>query len=96
MEDRTFLKVDKAALADKEISWNDSHAVYTQIWIAISIYLLVTIIKRKLKLEQELYTILQILSVCIFERVPVNQLFEKGKYGNKTVKGYNQLNLSDL
>jgi hypothetical protein len=50
--------------------------------------------KRKLKLKQELYTILQILSVCVFEKVPVNQLFENNK--NKTTEGYNQLNLFDL
>jgi hypothetical protein len=52
--------------------------------------------KRRLKLKQELYTILQILGVCIFEKVPVNELFETTKYKNITGEGSNQLNLFDL
>lgn len=91
-----FFKWIKQHLRIKKFLGTTINAVYTQIWIAISIYLLVAIMKRKLKLEQELYTILQILSVCVFEKVPVNQLFENNKYKNKTAKGYNQLNLFDL
>ncbi len=91
-----FFKWIKQHLRIKKFLGTTINAVYTQIWIAISIYLLVAIMKRKLKLEQELYTILQILSVCIFEKVPVNQLFENNKYKNRTVESYNQLNLFDL
>ena len=91
-----FFKWIKQHLRIKKFLGTTINAVYTQIWIAISIYLLVAIMKRRLKLEQELYTILQILSVCIFEKVPVNQLFENNKYKNKTTEGYNQLNLFDL
>jgi IS4 transposase len=86
----------KQHLRIKKFLGTSLNAVYTQIWIAVSIYLLVAIMKRKLKLKQELYTILQILSICIFEKVPVNQLFENNKYKNKTTEGYNQLNLFDL
>ena len=91
-----FFKWIKQHLRIKKFLGTTINAVYTQIWIAISIYLLVAIMKRRLKLEQELYTILQILSVCIFEKVPVNQLFENNKHKNKTTEGYNQLNLFDL
>jgi hypothetical protein len=91
-----FFKWIKQHLRIKKFLGTTINAVYTQIWIAISIYLLVAIMKKRLKLEQELYTILQILSVCIFEKMPVNQLFENNKYKNKTTEGYNQLNLFDL
>lgn len=91
-----FFKWIKQHLRIKKFLGTTINAVYTQIWIAISIYLLVAIMKRRLKLDQELYTILQILSVCIFEKVPVNQLFENNKYKNKTTESYNQLNLFDL
>jgi hypothetical protein len=91
-----FFKWIKQHLRIKKFLGTTINAVYTQIWIAISIYLLVAIMKRKLKLEQELYTILQILSVCLFEKVPVNQLFENNNCKNKTTEGYNQLNLFDL
>ena len=48
------------------------------------------------KLKLELYTILQILSVCLFEKVPVNQLFENKNYKNNTIVSSNQLILFDL
>jgi hypothetical protein len=91
-----FFKWIKQHLRIKKFLGTKINAVYTQIWIAISIYLLVAIMKRKLKLEQELYTILQILSVCIFEKIPVSQLFENNNYKNKATESYNQLNLFDL
>jgi len=72
------------------------NAVYAQIWVAVSVYLLVAIMKKKLKLEQELYTILQILSISIFEKVPVNQLFENDNYKNNKNSDYNQLKMFDL
>lgn len=51
--------------------------MFTQIWIAISAYVLVAIIKKLLKLDQSLYTILQIISVSLFEKTQLNQLFAK-------------------
>lgn len=91
-----FFKWIKQHLRIKKFLGTKLNAVYTQIWIAVSTYLLVAIMKRKLKLRQELYTILQILNICIFKKVPVNQLFENDKYKNKTTEDYNQLNLFDL
>ena len=52
----------------------------TQVWIAISIYVLVAIIKKELRLQQSLYTILQILSVTIFEKTPISQAFSDPRY----------------
>ena len=52
------------------------NAVKTQIWIAISVYVLVAIIKKRLDLKTELYTILQILSLTLFEKIPLKQLLD--------------------
>lgn len=91
-----FFKWIKQHLKIKKFFGTSLNAVFTQIWIAVSIYLLVAIIKKRLNLKQELYTILQILSISIFEKTTVNQLFENKKYNNKTIDGYNQLTLFDL
>ena len=91
-----FFKWIKQHLKIKKFFGTSLNAVFTQIWIAVSIYLLVAIIKKRLNLKQELYTILQILSISIFEKTTVNQLFENKKYNSKTIDGYNQLTLFDL
>lgn len=91
-----FFKWIKQHLKIKKFFGTSLNAVFTQIWIAVSVYLLVAIVKRRLNLKQELYTILQILSISVFEKVPVNQLFENENYNNKTIDGYNQLKLFDL
>ena len=91
-----FFKWIKQHLRIKKFFGISLNAVYTQIWSAVSIYLLIAIIKKRLKLKQELYTILQILSICIFEKVPINQLFESENYKNKTTVNYNQLKMFDL
>lgn len=91
-----FFKWIKQHLRIKKFYGTSLNAVFTQIWIAVCIYLLVAIIKKRLNLKQELYTILQILSISIFEKVTINQLFGNDNYNNKTTDGYNQLNLFDL
>jgi len=91
-----FFKWIKQHLRIKKFFGTSLNAVYTQIWSAVSIYLLIAIIKKRLNLKQELYTILQILSICIFEKVPINQLFESENYKNKTTVNYNQLKMFDL
>lgn len=91
-----FFKWIKQHLRIKKFFGTSLNAVYTQIWIAVCVYLLVTIMKKRLKLKQELYTILQILSFCVFEKVPVNELFENKKYRSITNEVSNQLNLFDL
>ncbi|MCY4565505.1 MAG: IS4 family transposase, partial [Gammaproteobacteria bacterium] len=65
----------------------------TQIWIAVSVYVLVAIIRKRLKLEQSLYTILQILSLTMFEKTLLNQLFEPESLQFEPPENANQLNL---
>jgi len=86
----------KQHLRIKKFYGTSFNAVCTQIWIAESIYLLVAIIKKRLKLDQELYTILQIFSISLFEKVPLNQLFTKNDHRNIDNDNYNQLKLFDL
>ena len=69
------------------------NAVKTQIWTAISVYVLVAIIKKRLKLTTELYTILQILSLTLFEKVPLYQLLTQTDYKTDHRDILNQLNL---
>ena len=77
--------------------WGQSeNAVKTQIWIAVSIYVLVAIAKKKFMLKQTLYEILQILSISLFERMPINQLFEKTQLQYFKEQNDNQLTLFDL
>jgi len=91
-----FFKWIKQHLRIKKFFGTTLNAVYTQIWIAVSIYLLIAIIKKRLNLKQELYTILQILSISIFEKVTVNQLFGNEICNNEPVPGFNQLKMFDL
>jgi len=69
------------------------NAVKTQIWIAISVYVLVAIIKKRLGINHSLYTILQILSVSLFEKVPLYQLLTNSGYTSQNKEPCNQLNL---
>ena len=59
------------------------NAVKTQVWIAISVYVLVAIIKKQLKIQLGLHTILQILSLTLFEKMPLHQAFTPISYVNK-------------
>ena len=93
-----FFKWIKQHLRIKAFYGTSENAVKTQIWIAVSTYILVAIIRKRLHLEQSLYTILQILSVTLFEKVPLNQLFANYDYQNfPEIKEpmRNQLNLFD-
>lgn len=91
-----FFKWIKQHLRIKKFLGTTLNAVYTQIWIAVCTYLLIAIIKKRLNMKQELYTILQILSISIFEKVPINQLFGEDEYTNETTYDCNQLTLFDL
>jgi len=93
-----FFKWIKQHLRIKAFYGTSDNAVKTQIWIAVSTYVLVAIIRKRLHLEQNLYTILQILSITLFEKVPLNQLFANYDYKNSPeIKEpmHNQLNLFD-
>lgn len=70
-----FFKWIKQHLRIKAFFGTSENAVKTQIWIAVSVYLLVVILKKQLKLEPSLYTILQVLSITLFEKRPILQLF---------------------
>lgn len=70
-----FFKWIKQHLRIKAFYGTSRNAVYTQIWIAICMYLLVSIVKKKMKLEPPLYTLLQIFSLTLFEKMPINELF---------------------
>jgi len=67
--------------------------VKPQIWIAISVYVLVAIVKKRLNLDASLHTLLQILSVTLFEKTPLQQAFAGSSYKNTDAVTSNQLNL---
>ena len=68
----------------------------TQIWIAVSVYVLVAIIRKRLDLDASLYQILQILSVTLFEKMPILQVFQEGIPQTDLLMDSNQLILFDL
>ena len=88
-----FFKWIKQNLRIKSFYGTSENAVKTQIWIAVSVYLMVAIIRKRLKIEASLYTILQILSVSVFERTELNQLLTFYDYKNSTADSSKQLNL---
>lgn len=91
-----FFKWIKQHLKIKAFFGTSPNAVKTQIWIAISAYVLVAIIKKRLRIELTLYTILQILSVSLFEKVPVNQLLTNSINLDSAQDPHNQLKLWDF
>lgn len=90
-----FFKWIKQHLRIKKFYGTSANAVKTQIWIAISIYLLVAITKKRLKLSGSLYTILQILEVNIFEKKQIFQIVSDALKQNTNDHICNQLNLFD-
>lgn len=88
-----FFKWIKQHLRIKSFFGYSENAVKSQIWIAVSVYVLVAIIKKRLQLEQSLYTILQILSVTVFEKLPLLQVLTDRDYRSTTPETCNQLNL---
>jgi IS4 transposase len=88
-----FFKWIKQHLRIKAFYGTSENAVKTQIWIAISVYVLVAIIKKKLKVKASLYTMLQILSMSLFEKTPLFQLLSQIKPDGKEVDSSSQLKL---
>jgi hypothetical protein len=88
-----FFKWIKQHLRIKAFYGTSENAVKTQVWIAISVYVLVAIVKKKLKLDRSLYTILQILSVTLFEKTPILQVLSSPNYDTVDLDSDNQLNL---
>jgi hypothetical protein len=88
-----FFKWIKQHLRIKAFYGTSENAVKTQIWIAISVYVLVAIIKKQLKLDMSLYTILQIFSITLFEKMPILQVLTDAVYKNEITSSHIQLNL---
>jgi transposase len=90
-----FFKWVKQHLRIQRFYGTSENAVKSQIWIAVSVYVLVAIIKKRLNLDASLYTLLQILSVTLFEKMPIQQALQGigGQSENSSLS--NQLNLFD-
>ena len=88
-----FFKWIKQHLRIKVFFGTSENAVKTQIWIAVSVYVLVAIVKKRLNLSASLYEILQILSLTMFERIPLDQLLNKIVADDIQSLSSNQLNL---
>jgi hypothetical protein len=90
-----FFKWIKQHLRIKVFFGTSENAVKTQIWIAVSVYVLVAIVKKRLALSASLYEILQILSLTMFERIPLDQLLNNIITDDIQCLAANQLNLFD-
>jgi hypothetical protein len=88
-----FFKWIKQHLKIKSFWGHSENAVKTQVWIAVSVYVLVAIAKKRFMLTQSLYEILQILSISIFEKMPINQLFQQPQLQYFKEQNHNQLKL---
>ena len=88
-----FFKWIKQHLRIKAFYGRTPNAVSTQIWIAISVYLLVAIVRKRLGIQRDLYTLLQILSLSLFERTPLEQAFNSPNYNFDDHPSRNQLQL---
>ena len=86
-----FFKWIKQHLRIKRFLGTSENAVKTQVWIAIAVYVLVAIIKKRLKSELSLYTMLQIFSLTLFEKTPLNQLLRFSDDKNEAPTDDNQL-----
>lgn len=91
-----FFKWIKQHLKIKSFWGYSENAVKTQVWIAVSVYVLVAIAKKKFMLNQTLYEILQVLSINIFEKMPINKLFQETQLQYFKEQNYKQLTLWDL
>jgi hypothetical protein len=91
-----FFKWIKQHLRIKTFYGTSENAVKTQIWIAISVYVLIAIIKKRLKVELSLYTILQILSITVFEKTHILQVLTEPDYTKEIDDSLNQLLLFEL
>ena len=88
-----FFKWIKQHLRIKKFYGNSENAVKSQIWIAVSVYVLVAIVKKRLNLDASLYTLLQIFSLTLFDKMPIQQAFAGSDYKSEQGNGCNQLNL---
>ena len=90
-----FFKWIKQHLRIKAFFGTSMNAVQTQIWIAVAVYVLIAIVRKRLDVELSLYEMLQILSVTLFEQIPLNQLLSEPASHFCGLDTGNQLNLFD-
>jgi Domain of unknown function (DUF4372)/Transposase DDE domain len=88
-----FFKWIKQHLRIKQFYGTSENAVKTQIWIAVSVYVLVAIVRKRLGLEAPLYTMLQVISVTVFEKIEIQQAFSQSADRCDTAQDDNQLDL---
>ena len=88
-----FFKWVKQHLRIKRFYGTSENAVKTQIWTAVSVYVLIAIVKKELQLDASLYTLLQILSITLFEKMPIDQALADSEHKTEVVMFGNQLNL---
>jgi transposase len=88
-----FFKWVKQHLRIKRFYGTSENAVKTQIWTAVAIYVLVAIVKKELHLDASLYTLLQIISVTVFEKMPLQQALTENAHPSNNLVNPNQLNL---
>jgi len=88
-----FFKWIKQHLRIRRFYGTSENAVKTQIWIAVSIYVLIAIVKKRLNLSASLYTMLQIFSVSVFEKIPIESALAPDNYKSDDLMPSNQLNL---
>ena len=86
----------QTAFSIKAFFGTSENAVKTQIWIAVSVYVLVAIVRKRLRLDASLYQILQILSITLFEKVPILHALEASDSQSDLPDSSNQLNLLDF
>jgi hypothetical protein len=91
-----FFKWIKQNLHIKSFYGTSGNAVKTQVWVAISVYVLVAIVKKELKVDRSLGEILQILSLTLFEKIPIFQALSEQKRREPKLPSPNQLTLFDL
>jgi transposase len=88
-----FFKWIKQHLRIKRFYGTSENAVKTQIWIAVSVYVLISVVRKRLNIEASLYTLMQVLSVAIFEKIPLKTAFVPEPYIAGADTENNQLNL---
>ena len=93
---RVVDKLTKQHLRNKAFYGTSQNAVKTQVWIAIGVYVLVTIVKKELTLGRSLYEILPISRVALFERTPICEVFAGPIYQNEDTPRCNHLALVDV
>lgn len=91
-----FFKWIKQHLRIKNFYGTSPNAVRTQIWIAVSVYLLVALLKKRLHSDHSLYTMLQILSLTLFEKIPITQVLSQPALWSDSAESQNQLCLQGI